>query len=245
MGWCRLPVLLCFYGLFLRISSERAFAIHIINLHIYTQYIYIHTYIDECRSKTRGRERRKNGEKEKLVERRRGISAVTCANTDYSSLPSIPCPPRVEEIPQTHRRGRGGSVGWLRVHKTDLKTILIYMPFSHKHIYTSTSQSRDHVIMSELEMHFAWSTNVHVVLLLTPHWLSLVDPGSQNHATRVLSFQVSTVRKSFQVLLSTAFPHLFLLQFLWQLPSRVRFYSHAYIKSLFLYLSVSYFLSLR
>lgn len=53
-----------------------------------------------------------------------------------------------KKIPQ-HRK----MLGRPQIHNR-LKTILIHS----SHTYTSTSQSRDHVIMSELGNNFAWST---------------------------------------------------------------------------------------
>lgn len=43
------------------------------------------------------------------------------------------------------------------------------------HTDTSTSQSRDHVIMSELEIAISHGTHAHVALLSTPHPLSLLS----------------------------------------------------------------------
>lgn len=117
MGWCRLPVLLCFHGLFLRISSESFFA------------IYIYTPIYTMSAKIKKNKREKKGRKWKRKKKRVEMATWDFRDFIYAYTQIIsPRLPRVRKIPN-----REGSVGRGPKYTTDPKLYYLYMPHTHTH----------------------------------------------------------------------------------------------------------------
>lgn len=135
MGWCRLPVLLCFHGLFLRVSNESF-------RYIYT---YIHTYIgiydEECGSKTSsgkrvGKESNDRKELEKIGKTTRQHDGFGIFNIIHRLPFAYPCEKK-------RRYGRHRKMlGRPRIHN---RLNYTYTCFTHIYIDESKQGPRDYV----------------------------------------------------------------------------------------------------
>jgi len=147
MCWCRLPVLLCFHGLFLRVSSESFFAYIYIYIHT---YIYISLYTMMSAGEKRKGEKGRRTEKKKKNEWKwqRGWFPGFYISTYTDFIPRV--------FPASERYCREESVGRDRASTQPTQTILIHASHTYTHIDQSKQGPRDYVWAGNYD--FAWST---------------------------------------------------------------------------------------